>query len=172
MLVFWNTVVKAMHLMLAAEHVLCQSSLNSSLRHCSSTGFLSNQLDDCSLGLNHKPQRAKGWEQARLQTLRRRLEANRLLYVISWGQQSPGHVHQAVLLGTQQATNWHSKQRLGWTEGCKLRNCTAHQQQDTACQSTSCRQRKRRGSLLCRSLVTKQLRLLMPPPPRGSSKWR
>lgn len=41
---FAEKVVEAMHLMWTAKHVLCQSSLNSSLRHCSSTGFLSNQL--------------------------------------------------------------------------------------------------------------------------------
>lgn len=55
-----------MHLMLEAEHVLCQSSLYSSLRHCSSTGFLSNLLAECAVGLNHSPQRAKGRGQAGL----------------------------------------------------------------------------------------------------------
>jgi len=62
----------AMHLVFAAEHVLCQSSLNSSLRHCSSTGCLSNQQTDCTLGLNHSLRRAKGREQAWLQTWRLR----------------------------------------------------------------------------------------------------
>lgn len=161
-LVCWNKVVEAMHLMLAAEHVLCQSSLNSSLRHCSSTGFLSNQLADCTLGLNHSPQRAKGPGQAGLQTSRLGLEAKRLLCVISWEQQSPGHAHQAVLLGTQQATDWHSKHKD--RDESKALNWKLHGP-PAARYSTSVNTlltKRGRVSLLCRSLVTKQPRLLMP----------
>lgn len=112
MLVCWNKEVEAMHLMRAAKHVLCQSSLNSSLRHCSSTGFLSNQLAGTLLVWipQQREKRDKDKQGSRPGGSDWRLKDPYLC----WEQHSPGHAHQAVLLGTQQSTYWHF-------EGCKLK---------------------------------------------------
>lgn len=127
-LVCCNWVVITMNLMLAPEHVPCHSSLNSSLGHCSSTGFLSNQPADWALGWNHSPRRAKGQEQAGLRASRLTLKAKKLLWdklrtTVFWANSSSSFVrnstdHQLALqttrLGRLTAGQHTSKSTPSW----------------------------------------------------------
>lgn len=134
-----NTSVEAMHLMLAAEHVLCQSSLNSSLRRCSSTGFSSQPASWLPRsGSESVTAESKGTRASRAADLK----AKRLLYVISWGQQSLRRAHQAVLLGNSagrrltQHKDWDESEAVNW----KLHGSPAARY--STCQSTRCWQRE------------------------------
>lgn len=113
-LVCCNWVVITMNLMLAPEHVPCHSSLNSSLGHCSTTGFLSNQPADWALCQNHSPRRAKGQEQAGLQASRLTLKAKKLLWdklrtTVFWANSSSSFVRNS----TDQQLALQTT-RLGW----------------------------------------------------------
>lgn len=123
--------------MSATELVLCRSGINSGPRHHSSTGSLSNQLDDCSL-LRVTP--------------RERRNENKQGCRPS-GTDSHGHADQAVPAGEHSRPP--SKTNKAW-DGPKAANSRALQQR------VSQQPADKESSLLCRSLVKKQLRLLMP----------